>query len=98
MGNRVYVIGGRGDAPDTPTDRILSVDVAEGRIASAGRLPEPLSDAAATAVGQHILVAGVRPGGRHRQASCSSPRPADGSVAAIGCKRGEGRTPNHRFG
>jgi N-acetylneuraminic acid mutarotase len=58
-----YVIGGRGAAPDTPSDAILAVDPATGAVRLAGRLPRPLSDAGAAAVAGHILVVGGRSAG-----------------------------------
>jgi N-acetylneuraminic acid mutarotase len=67
-GGRVYVIGGRGPAPETPTDRVVAVEIRGGRVrvTRVASLPEPLSDAAATAVGDRILVAGGRHGGAPR--------------------------------
>jgi len=60
LGQTVFVIGGRGSALDTPTDRIVAIDLPGGRIRPGGRLPAPLSDLAATTIGDHILVAGGR--------------------------------------
>ena len=60
LGRYVYVIGGRGSTPGTPTDRILAIDPATGRVTSAGRLPRVLSDVSAAASGGHIVVAGGR--------------------------------------
>jgi YVTN family beta-propeller protein len=66
LGDLSYVIGGRGAAPDTPTARILAVDVdARRHVRSAGTLGTPLSDLAATTVANaRIVLAGGRgPGG-----------------------------------
>jgi DNA-binding beta-propeller fold protein YncE len=60
IGADVYVIGGRGAALDTPTARIVSVDVARRRIRSAGALATPRSDLAAVGLGSRILLAGGR--------------------------------------
>ncbi len=60
LGDVAYVIGGRGDAVGTPTDRIVAVDVRTSRIRLAGRLPEPTSDAPAAVLGDRILVLGGR--------------------------------------
>ncbi len=58
IGGTVYVIGGRGAALDTPTARIVSVDLARRRIGNAGALATPRSDLAAVGVGPRILLAG----------------------------------------
>jgi len=60
LGAIVYVIGGRGAAVDTPTARIVAVDVARRRVRAAGTLASPRSDLAAVTVGKSILVAGGR--------------------------------------
>jgi large repetitive protein len=54
----VYVIGGRGSAPNSQTAAILAIDPANGRVRHAGTLVRPLSDAAVATVGGHILIAG----------------------------------------
>jgi DNA-binding beta-propeller fold protein YncE len=63
LGDVAYVIGGRGASLDTPTDRIVAVNVRTGRVRIAGRLPEPTSDAPAAALGDRILVLGGRTAG-----------------------------------
>ena len=60
LGNRVLVVGGRSADPNTPTTRIVAVDLASGRIRTAGRLSRPLSDAAVTTYGDGVVVAGGR--------------------------------------
>src|SRR5436309_3469787 len=60
LGAVVYVIGGRGTTPRTPTTRIVSVDVGSHRIRAAGRLPLALSDLAAATIGESILLVGGR--------------------------------------
>src|SRR5581483_5764567 len=58
IGDTVFVIGGRGAVLDTPTARIVAIDLRTGRVRRAGALPEPLSDLAAVGGGRSILVAG----------------------------------------
>ena len=60
LGRYVYVVGGRGATPGTPTSRILAIDPATGRVSAAGRLPRPLSDVSAAVAGGRIVVAGGR--------------------------------------
>jgi YVTN family beta-propeller protein len=60
IGSVAYVIGGRGASLDTPTDRIVSIDVRTKRIRVAGRLRSPRSDLSAIGLGNSILVAGGR--------------------------------------
>ena len=60
LGNRMYVIGGRGGVQGTQTSAILSVDPATGRVRPAGRLPVGLSDAGAATIGGVVMVAGGR--------------------------------------
>jgi N-acetylneuraminic acid mutarotase len=60
LGDRVYVIGGRGANQGTQTDAILSVDPATGRVRRAGRLPVALSDVGAATIGGAVMVAGGR--------------------------------------
>ncbi len=60
LGGVVYVIGGRGATVDTPTLRVVSVDVARRQIRAAGSLSAPRSDLAAVTVGSRILLAGGR--------------------------------------
>jgi YVTN family beta-propeller protein len=58
LGHFAYVVGGRGAALDTPSNRILAIDTRTGRVRLAGRLPEATSDATAARVGARILVFG----------------------------------------
>jgi hypothetical protein len=58
LGGMIYVIGGRGSAPDSQTAAILAIDPANGRVRHAGALVRPLSDAAVAIVGGHIVIAG----------------------------------------
>jgi len=60
LGNRMYVIGGRGADQGSQTSAILSVDPATGRVRPAGRLPVALSDAGAATIGGVVMVAGGR--------------------------------------
>ena len=55
---RAYVIGGRGAALDSPTTRVVAIDLTSGRIGSAGVLVSSRSDLAAVRVGGRILLAG----------------------------------------
>ncbi len=54
------VIGGRGAAIDSPTNRIVTVDPGSRRVRTAGRLPAALSDATAVVDRGRILLAGGR--------------------------------------
>jgi hypothetical protein len=56
----VYVIGGRGGKPDTPTRRIFAFDPVRHHLEPAGHLPVPLSDLAAVTQRRRILVFGGR--------------------------------------
>jgi DNA-binding beta-propeller fold protein YncE len=58
IGNTAFVIGGRGAALDTPTDRIVAVDLRKHGVRVVGALPQPLSDLAAIGLGRSILLAG----------------------------------------
>jgi YVTN family beta-propeller protein len=60
LGGVVYVVGGRGALLDTPTNRIVAVNVRTGRVRPAGSLGAALSDLTAVATGARILVAGGR--------------------------------------
>ena len=60
LGNRVYVIGGRGTDQGTQTSAILAVDPVSGRVEPAGRLPVGLSDLGAATIGGAVVVAGGR--------------------------------------
>jgi Kelch motif len=56
----LYVFGGRGDLPGTPTSRIWRIELPQGRVRPAGRLPQRLSDLAAVPLRDRILLAGGR--------------------------------------
>lgn len=58
LGDTVYVIGGRGLAPDSQTSAILAIDPDSGRVLPAGALSRALSDAASATVDGHIILAG----------------------------------------
>ncbi|HET8893802.1 MAG TPA: YncE family protein [Gaiellaceae bacterium] len=60
IGNVVYVIGGRGATVGTPTDRIVAIDSVTHKVWSAGLLGEPLSDLAAVADADGIVLYGGR--------------------------------------
>jgi YVTN family beta-propeller protein len=60
LGGIAYVLGGRGAALDTPTDRIVAVDVRHRTVRLAGRLPEPVSDASGAGLRHRILLVGGR--------------------------------------
>ncbi|HVH50646.1 MAG TPA: YncE family protein [Gaiellaceae bacterium] len=60
IGTVAYVIGGRGATVGTPTDRIVAIDSVTHNVSSAGLLTEPLSDLAAVADKDGILVYGGR--------------------------------------
>src|SRR5262249_18562321 len=60
LGDVVYVVGGRGAAIDSPTRRVVAVDLGSGRIPPAGRLEAPRSDLAAVGYGSRILLLGGR--------------------------------------
>jgi len=62
VGDDVFVIGGRGAARDTPTDRVVEVEPS-GHIRLAGHLLNARSDAAAVGLGHAILLAGGRVAG-----------------------------------
>ena len=56
----VYVIGGRGIQPGTPTRRIFAFDPVHRHLQAAGALPAPLSDLGAATQPGRILVFGGR--------------------------------------
>jgi YVTN family beta-propeller protein len=58
VGDTVFVIGGRGAAPGTPTRRIVSI--VGRRVRAAGSLDTPLSDLAAVSAPPGLLLAGGR--------------------------------------
>lgn len=47
LGSYVYILGGRGSAPDTQRAAIIAIDPTIGHSVQVGRLPQPLSDATA---------------------------------------------------
>ena len=60
LGGVVYVVGGRGAALDSPTTRIVGIDVGSKQIRDAGALTSARSDLTAVSIGKRILVAGGR--------------------------------------
>ncbi|HEV8103342.1 MAG TPA: YncE family protein [Gaiellaceae bacterium] len=58
LGDVAYIVGGRGASLDTPTDRVVAVDVRNASVRLAGRLPQPTSDAPAATLRGRILVFG----------------------------------------
>jgi N-acetylneuraminic acid mutarotase len=60
LGDRVYVIGGRGADQGTQTNAILAINPATGRVHRAGHLPVALSDVGAATLGGAVMVAGGR--------------------------------------
>jgi YVTN family beta-propeller protein len=58
LGGTAYVLGGRGATIDTPTDRIVAIDVHRHTVRLAGRLPEPVSDASGVGLAGGILLVG----------------------------------------
>jgi hypothetical protein len=61
VGTKLYVFGGLGTTGaefGRPIDAIQEVDLRTGRVTVAGRLPEPLSGAAAVVLGDDVLLAG----------------------------------------
>lgn len=60
IGNVAYIVGGRGATVGTPTDRIVSFDSITHKVVAAGQLSEPLSDLAAVADADGIVLYGGR--------------------------------------
>jgi YVTN family beta-propeller protein len=58
IGNTVFVLGGRGATLDTPTGRIVAIDLPTGAVRAAGTLGQPVSDLAAVTTGGHVLLVG----------------------------------------
>jgi N-acetylneuraminic acid mutarotase len=58
LGPYVYVLGGRGSAPDTQSAAIIAIDAETGSTTRDGRLPQPLSDAGAILIGERVWLAG----------------------------------------
>ena len=51
IGQTVYVVGGRGDSLDARSAAVWAIDPLTGRVRSAGRLPQPISDAGVVSLG-----------------------------------------------
>jgi DNA-binding beta-propeller fold protein YncE len=83
LGDVAYVIGGRGASLETPTDRIIAVNVRTGRVRIAGRLPEPTSDGPAATLGNRILVLGGRTSGGTTDAIVSVIRRSPASARRV---------------
>jgi DNA-binding beta-propeller fold protein YncE len=60
VGSTVFVVGGRGATRETPTARIVAIDLPGGRIRSGGRLPAPRSDLTAVTAGGNVWIVGGR--------------------------------------
>lgn len=58
VGKNLYVVGGTARHGGKPTDSILRIDLATGRVRAAGRFIEPLTDAAAAPRGSVLYLAG----------------------------------------
>src|SRR5262249_52066943 len=58
LGGTAYVLGGRGAPVDTPTARVVAIDVRRHTVRLAGRLPEPVSDASGAGLAGRILLVG----------------------------------------
>ncbi|HSX21726.1 MAG TPA: hypothetical protein VLE97_03015 [Gaiellaceae bacterium] len=58
IGRVAYVIGGRGATVGTPTDRIVAIDSVTHKVTAAGLLDQPLSDLAAVADADGIVLYG----------------------------------------
>ena len=56
----VYVLGGKGTKPDSPTRRIFAFDPVRRHLEPAGHLSVPLSDLAAVTQRRRILAFGGR--------------------------------------
>jgi N-acetylneuraminic acid mutarotase len=89
LGGKLYVFGGRtttATGPSAPVDTIQMVDPASHRARVVGHLPEPLSEAAAVTLGNHLLVIGgvttqSHPGQRPSHTSDPNPSTTGGSSA-----------------
>ncbi|MFL5895528.1 MAG: hypothetical protein ACJ76Z_10520, partial [Thermoleophilaceae bacterium] len=84
LGGHVFLIGGRGDAPDSQRDWTLAIDPATGRVRRAGHLPVALSDISAASLGDHALVVGGRDarGGVHDEIWSLTPAAAHTATAS----------------
>ncbi|MDQ6819062.1 MAG: hypothetical protein M3076_01780 [Actinomycetota bacterium] len=58
LGERVYLVGGRGETVDARSSDVLAINPSTGKVRLAGQLPAPLSDAAVLTVGNAVVVAG----------------------------------------
>jgi hypothetical protein len=91
LGGKLYVFGGRtttATGPSAPVDTIQMVDPASHRARVVGHLPEPLSEAAAVTLGNHLLVIGgvtvqSRRGERPAGTSGSNPATTGGSTVTV---------------
>lgn len=64
VGKNLYVVGGSARHGGKPTDAILRVDLASGRVRAAGQFIEPLTEAAAAPSGGSLYLAGGWTGAR----------------------------------
>ncbi len=81
LGGVVYVLGGRGAALDSPTARIVAVDVGSREVREAGSLSSARSDLTAVSVGNRLLLAGGR-GAAGTESTVSELRPVEVAVNA----------------
>jgi hypothetical protein len=58
VGKNLYVVGGTARHGGKPTDAILRIDLASGRVRAAGNFIEPLTDAGAASRGGALYLAG----------------------------------------
>jgi hypothetical protein len=58
LGHTMYLVGGRGDLVSDRTANVLAIDALTGKVRKAGRLPQPLSDAAVVSLPGRLIVAG----------------------------------------
>jgi N-acetylneuraminic acid mutarotase len=58
LDGEIYLVGGRGSGDSDQYNGVWAIDPATGRIRPGGHLPQPTSDAAVTALGNGIVVAG----------------------------------------
>jgi hypothetical protein len=94
MAGKLYVFGGVADSgtdAGRPVDTIQVVDLKSHRVTDSGRLPEPLTAAAAVVLGHDVLLAGgdtassgagTPPGGTGTSSSTTAPAPTS-SVSTV---------------
>jgi N-acetylneuraminic acid mutarotase len=58
LDGQIYLVGGRGSGDSDQYNGVWAIDPVTGRIRAGGHLPQPTSDAAVTALGHGIVVAG----------------------------------------